>query len=99
MATYDEIYQLRSSNDLKNRIAVALLVKASAILESQLSTSTQVEWAQTALGSSDALAAQFLNHVLASNKSATVQQIESASDNAIQNKINEAVDIITGGGV
>lgn len=96
MATYDEIYELRSNSSLKNRIAVAVTKKAQAILDSDTPTAGQVEWAEAAISDPIGKAGSLMNYVLAANSSATVNQIITASDSAIQSNINSAVDTLTG---
>jgi hypothetical protein len=98
MATYAELYDLRTHSALRNKITVAIGVKAAAILDSASPTAAQVTWAKEAIENPQSKADAMLNYLLASNASATTGQITGALDAAIQTKVNTAVDtIITGG--
>lgn len=99
MATYKEIYDLRSNSDLRNKIAVAVLVKAQALLDLTTPTAKQVTWAKDAIGNPDAVAATLLNYLLAKNVALTTAQISAATDAAIQSAVNPVVDAIISGGI
>lgn len=92
MATYTELFDLRSNSDLRNRVAVACAIKAQAIIDSATPTAAQLTWARAAIADPIAKANELLNYVLAANKSATASQIAGASDAAIQTNVGAAVD-------
>lgn len=98
MATYAELYDLRTNSALKNKITVAVGVKAAAILDAGTPTAAQVAWAKEAIENPASKADALLNYLLASNASATTGQITGATDSAIQTKVNTAVDTIIAGG-
>jgi len=98
MATYTEIFNLQTDSGLRNKIAVAVMVKAQAVIDSASPTIEQITWAAEALQNPTAKASILLNYVLAANKAATITQILAASDEDIQTKINAAVDVIISGG-
>lgn len=99
MATYAELYDLRSDSGLRNKVAVAVAIKAQTILDLASPTNAQVVWASAAIANPVTKADALLNYVLAANKSATVSQIQGATDSTIQTNVGAAVDkIIAGGG-
>lgn len=99
MATYAELYDLRSDSALRNKVAVAVAVKAQALLDLASPTAGQVAWAKAAIDAPIAKADSLLNYVLAKNKAASTSQILAATDAAIQSNVDAAVDkIIAGGG-
>lgn len=99
MATYSELYDLRSNDTLKNKVSVAVAIKAQALLDAAMPTAAQVAWANDAITDPVSKAGQLLNYVLAANSSATVAQITGASDSSIQNNVNSAADALIAGGV
>lgn len=92
MATYTELFELRSNSGLRNKVAVACAVKAQALIDGPSPTAAQLAWAQAAIRDPIAVADSLLNYVLAANKSATVAQITGATDAAIQTNVSAAVD-------
>lgn len=98
MATYEELYSLRSDSNLRNKVAVAVAKKAQTLLDQTTPSSAEVAWADSALMNPVSKADYLLNYVLAANSDATAGQITSASDAAIQTNVNAAVDKIIAGG-
>jgi len=98
MATYTEIFDLRRNSDLRNKIVVAVAVKAAAILDSATPTAAQVTWAKQAIANPMGQADDLLVYVLAKNAALTAAQITGASDAAIQTAVNGAIDKIISGG-
>lgn len=92
MATYTELFDLRSNSDLRNKVAVACVVKAQLIIDSASPTAAQLAWARSAIATPIAVADELLNYVLAANKSAAASQITGASDATIQANVSAAVD-------
>lgn len=92
MATYEEIFDLHSNSMLRNRIAVAVAVKAQGLIDAASPTAAHLTWARDALRNPTSKAVELMHYVLAANKSATVAQILSATDAAIQANVNAAVD-------
>jgi len=99
MATYAELFGLRSNADLRNKIAVAVTVKAQAILGLATPTVNQVTWASKALTYPIQEAEKLMNYVLAANSGLTVAQITAAADSAIQTHVGAAVDKMIEAGV
>lgn len=92
MATYNELRGLFATGDLKNRVEVAVIVKAHAIIAEATPSADRLAWAEAALASSTNEAAKFLKYVLAANKGSTVENIQTANDTAIQTAVDAAVD-------
>lgn len=99
MATYQEIYDLRTDSGLKNRITVAVAVKAAELLETAVTTPQQVQWAVEALRNPGSKADELFLFMLASGKGRSVVEITSMPDQQVQNKVDKAVDKIIAGGV
>lgn len=98
MATYAELFELRSNSPLRNRVAVAIVVKAQDLIDGASPTAAEITWANAALSSPVDMAGHILNYVLAANKGASENEILGASDPAIQTNVNAAVDALIAGG-
>lgn len=99
MATYLELYTLHSDETLRHRVAVAVTIKAQALLALASPTTAQVTWATAALSNPLSKTDQLFRYVLAANNTATVAQITGATDSGIQTQVGAAVDKIIAGGV
>ncbi len=99
MATYDELFDLRSNSSLRNRVAVAAVKKAQALLDGTTPTTDQVTWANSVLTSPMVMASKLLLYVLGANSSATVVVITGASDASIQTNVDAAADALIAAGV
>lgn len=98
MASYPELFELRGNSPLRNRVTVAVVVKAQALIDGTTPTAGEIAWADAALSAPVAKAMQILNYVLAVNKSAAVGNITGATDAAIQANVDAAVDALIAGG-
>ena len=92
MATYTDLFDLLGNNDLLNRCAIAVLVKADTIVNDGTATDNEKAWATSVSGRSRSVAESVWPLVLAENKGATVAQITSATDAAIQTNVDTVVD-------
>ena len=92
MATYTELYNLKSDSSLRNRVAVAITIKSKDIIALETPTQDQKNWATKAITNPAEQADKIYNYLLADNASATVSQIQSATDAAIQTKVNTIID-------
>lgn len=99
MATYTELFDLGSNTALRNRISIALVIKAQALLAVASPTANEVKWANSAITDPILLADKLMNYVLAANKAATTSQIISATDSAIQTNVDAAIDKLIAGGI
>lgn len=100
MATYVELFELRSDSTLRNRVAVAMIVAAETIRNEDGGTANHANrllWAKAVFEGSLSQAADMLAAVVAANKDATVAAITTATDAAIQANVDAAVDIFATG--
>jgi len=98
MATYAELRELQADSSLRNRVAVAVAVKAQGLIDGATPTTAQITWASGALNDPQGKAIAILNYVLAANKGLSVAAIQGASDSAIQTNVDSAVDALIAGG-
>lgn len=100
MATYIELRNLANNADLRNRIEVAVMVAAEAIITaSPADTDERVGWAQRVLSNPAPWAQRVLWLALASNKDASAAQISGATDAALQTIVDGAVSALAKGSV
>lgn len=90
MADYIDLYNVRSNDELRNRIAVAVSISAQQQLASSPSANA-AKWATRALRNPLAEAGTVINAVLAANNTATISQILNATDSAIQTNVDAVV--------
>jgi len=103
MATYGELASIREQSgwaEFQNKVRVAAAIKAVAIFETTTPAPTQaaIDWATAAIRSPSVGGDSVLWYVIGANDTATLAQILSASDTAIQDNVNEAVGVIVAGG-
>ena len=100
MATYLELHGFISNSNLQEKVAIAAIIKAQGLLDGATPTTDQITWALAAIQNPVGKSRELINYVLAANKGLTIVQIQGASDTAIQNNVDSAVDaLITGGAV
>ncbi len=90
MATYEELRTLDDNDALKNRVDVAAMIAANALLEGTPSVDDQ-KWAAAVFASPRGESIKAWRAVLAKNSSATVAQITNATDAALQTKVDEII--------
>lgn len=98
MATYLDIFGLRSSDTLRNKVSVAITVKAAALIDAANPTNAQIAWANAAVLNPAAKTDGLLTYLLAKNNALTTGQISGVSDADIQTAVNAAVDKLIAGG-
>jgi len=99
MATYEELFEMRSDSALRNRVAVACAIAADAIRQEDAGEpnhANRLAWARAAMANPESVAQAMLWATLAANADATVATIQSATDAQIQIKVDEAVDLLAG---
>lgn len=96
MATYLELYALKSDDELRNRVSVAVVVAAQALLAGT-PTVAQAQWAAKVFNNPKAEGAKALMAVLAANKNATAAQIGAVTDSAIQTQVDALVSGLVAG--
>ena len=92
MATYADLRNAFNQDDLRNRVEVALIIKAHAIIAEAAPSETRLTWAKDVLSSSYSEAASLLKYVLAANAASTIEQINGASDVSISTAVDAAID-------
>jgi len=96
MATYSEIFSIRSEANLVERVTVAVVVAAEAIRADALPPANQAArlvWASKVFADPSTEARRMLWAVLAANKSYTLAQITGATDTVLQNNVDASVDL------
>lgn len=99
MATYQELASISEESGFDGFIAkvrVAVVDKAVTILGQAVPTAAEVEWAKKAITYPAVVADELVWYVVVANKSVNLATIVAASDSAVQNNVNAAVDKITG---
>ena len=99
MATYNELYTLvglTSSEQLRQKILVALCIKANAIAKLPTPTTLQKDFAKNALGNPENYLPQVFNYILADYKGAAVAAITGATDAQVQTAVDSTVDTLLG---
>ena len=102
MATLLELRGLLRDNVLHQKVEAAVLIAANAIRVEAAATANHANrlvWAKQAFASPVSKVEGMLSAVLSANASATVAQIQGASDAAIQSNVNVAVDLFADGTV
>lgn len=99
MATYTELHKLRGSDTLtglREKINVAIAIKANTIAKSASTSAGAKAWATQALGNPESYQPTVLNYILADYNTATTGQIAGATDAEVQIAVNLAVDTLLG---
>lgn len=100
MATYTELYGIRSNDALVNKVAVACTIQADVIRQEATSVTNhanRVIWAKASFSDPLAMANRMIWALLAANQGASVAAINGASDSAILTAVANAVDIFADG--
>lgn len=96
MATYTELHSLRNDSALRNRVMVACIVSAEAIMVEDGGTPNNANrriWAASVFASPIAEANRMYMAVLAANKDLAISAIQGASDAQIQTNVDDHIDL------
>jgi len=96
MATYQELFELKSDSALRNRVEIAVWVAAETIRTEDGATANhlnRLDWSRSALANPDRETARMFSAVLAANRALTPAQIREADDAQIQTCVLAAVDL------
>lgn len=99
MATYTELHALRGSSTvapLRQKISVAIAIKANAIAKSASPTAAMVDWSKQALATPDQFQEIALNYILAEYNTQTTAVITDATDAQVQTAVDAAVSTLLG---
>jgi hypothetical protein len=97
MATYIELNNLRgdpNASVLRQKISVAIAIKANALAKLPTPTTAQKDWAKVALANPENYNGILLNYILADNAVAAVGAITGATDEQVQTAVDAAVDTL-----
>lgn len=95
MASLLEIRQQFSNDDLRNKITAATVIAANNLL-SGTPTADEKAFAKSVFQSPSSMGAIVTMAVLAANSSATVNQINNATDAAIQAQVDAVIPNLIG---
>lgn len=95
MASYAELFDLRSNAPLLNKITAAVAVAAFTVNAETTGTNlaNRKAWAKRALQQTETVAREMLWGILAANQSFTVAQITGATDTAVRDAVLALVDL------
>ena len=93
MATYIELRRLMTDSDLPNKVEVATIVAAEALI-SGTPTASETLWAASVFANPKGESKKALMGVIAINKDATLEAIQSASDTAVQSAVDSLVQTL-----
>lgn len=96
MATYSELFSIRSEADLLEKVTVAVVIAAESIRTDATPPANQAArlvWASQVFADPGKEARRMLWALLAANESATLANILGATDAAIQANVDVAVDL------
>lgn len=99
MATYTELFDLKSESELRNKIAVAVMIKAQAYINGATPTTDELSWSSRVLVETISEADKLLLYLLGVNNAQDTSTITGASDLVIQNQVDTAVDALVAGGI
>ena len=97
MATYNELHNAMKGHtfaEIKNRIWVASLVKASSVLRDLSSPESRKAWAWDCIKDPDHQAWLFLVGLIGISTDKSVDEINTMSDAAIQELLNATIDAL-----
>jgi len=93
MATYIELRALFNNDVLLNKVSIALLVAVDGLITGT-PTAADKAYAASVYANPQAEAEKILMSVLAANKDIALATIQSATDSAIQTKVDIVVPIL-----
>lgn len=99
MATYLELSHIKddeSYGSLVNKVRVACAIKAAAVIDSTTPGATVLAWAKDTISNANRAGDAIAAYVIAKNKGATTANIYAATDVAIQNNVDAAIDALYG---
>lgn len=100
MATYSELYNLKSNSLLHNKVEVAIAVAAQAIHNEATNVTNHANraiWAKQALENPMSKVQEMTWAILVANADAPTASILGASDAAVQSAVNNIVNLFATG--
>ena len=99
MATYLELATINRTDDwtqLIEKIRVACVIKAAAVIDSATPPAAMLTWANNTIKNPNAAGSDIAFYIVAANASATLAQIYAATDEAVQTNVDSAIDALYG---
>ena len=100
MATYAELYSLNNKSALRNKVMVACMIAAEAIMAELVSTDNHANrllWAKAVFANPATEAKRMFWAVLAANAGSDLGAIEGAPDPIVQANVDAHVDLFADG--
>jgi len=88
-----ELRNLFNDSAIRNKVDAAVIVAAQGILNETTPSTARKAWAAKAFANPRLETKRIVMSVLAANKSATLPAINGASDTAVQNNVNSAINL------
>lgn len=94
MANYDELQSIMNDPQLTDKVEVACIIAAQGIIGgTETNQAAREKWAALVFSNPRNMAKRMLPVVVAANAGQTIATITGASDVAIQNNVDQAVDL------
>jgi hypothetical protein len=97
MATYNEIHNAVNGAtfaELRNRIWVATLVKAKAVIADAAAPEPRLNWAKSAFSDIDRETELMLLNLIGGSTAQTIAVLAAVNDAAVQTAVNTAIDAL-----
>lgn len=98
MATYSELFDLKTDTSFRNKVSVAATIKSQSLIDGVTPTSAEITWANNTLIAPLSRANTLVNYVIAANDGLSVAAIQGATDADIQSNVDAAADALIAGG-
>ena len=99
MALYKDLVGLDQYDILLRQIIVSIAIEAKLITDAigtgSPPTANQIAWAKNALNNPQTEQARVFWYVIAANNTATIAQIQTATDSAVQTNVHAAVALFS----
>ncbi len=99
MATYSELFDLKNNSALKNRVIVAIIIAAEAVMADvsvPVNKRQRDAWAAAVFANPKSEADRMFWALIAANEAADVAQITGATDAAILANVEAHIDLFAG---
>lgn len=100
MATYEELYNLRTDSALKNKVTTACIMAAETVMNELVTVDNHANrllWAKAVFANPSGEANRMFMAILAANVAADVAVIQAATDVAIQTNVDDHIDLFADG--
>lgn len=97
MATYNELHNAltgQTFNELRNRIWVATLVKAKAVIADANAPADRLNWAKNVFSDIDREAQLLTLNLIGGSTAQTIAVLAAVNDTAVQTAVNNAIDAL-----